>query len=236
MPQPKRSSSSAKRSSSSKGSSSSRKTPAARKPAARKPAARKAPAARKPTTSRATRSRSTARKSTSSGPARRRSSPAASTPEEFSGKTVAAFRDALSSGVLTPLNLILLSRERLQEAVDDAVSRGRMTPGDATDLVQGLLRQGYKQTNDVLADLEQLLGRARKSDAVDRVVRGADRARRVAGVGPAFPILGYDDLTAAQIAARLGELSPAELRKVRDYERRHGNRKSVLEEIERKLG
>ena len=33
---------------------------------------------------------------------------------EFSGKTVAAFRDALSSGVLTPLNLILLSRERLQ--------------------------------------------------------------------------------------------------------------------------
>ena len=111
-----------------------------------------------------------------------------------------------------------------------------MTRGDATELVQGLLRQGYKQTNDVLADLEQLLGRARKHDAVDRVVRGADRARRVAGVGPAFPILGYDDLTAAQIASRLGELSPAELRKVRDYEARNANRKSVLAAIDKKLG
>jgi polyhydroxyalkanoate synthesis regulator phasin len=230
MPQPKRSSSSSKRSSSAKGSSAKGSSSSARK----------APAARKGASSRArsssARTRSTTRKSTSSGQTRRRSSPAAAAPEEFSGKTVAAFRDALSSGVLTPLNLVLLSRERLQEAVDDAVSRGRMTRGDATELVQGLLRQGYKQTNDVLADLEQLLGRARKHDAVDRVVRGADRARRVAGVGPAFPILGYDDLTAAQIASRLGELSPAELRKVRDYERRHGNRKSVLEEIERKLG
>jgi polyhydroxyalkanoate synthesis regulator phasin len=234
MPQPKRRASSSKRSSSSQGSSSSRRTSSARKTSSSRGAG-----------SSASRSRSTARKSTGASKARRRTSPAAE--QEFSGKTVAAFRDALAGGVLTPLNLILLSRERIQEAVDDAVSRGRMTRGDATELVQGLLRTGYKQTNDVLADLEQLLGRsregltgtvtrARKHDAVDRVVRGADRARRVAGVGPTFPILGYDDLTAAQITARLGELSPAELRKVRDYERRHGNRKSVLVEIERKLG
>ena len=121
--------------------------------------------------------------------------------------------------MLSPLNLVLLSRERIQEAVDEAVERGRMTREDATDLVAGLVRHGRKQTNDVLADLEQLLGRsregltgtvtrARKSGTVDRVVRSADRARRVAGVGPAFPILGYDDLTAAQVAARLSESHP----------------------------
>jgi hypothetical protein len=51
-----------------------------------------------------------------------------------------------------------------------------------------------------------------------------------------FPILGYDDLTAAQITVRLGDLTPAELRKVRDYERRHDARKSVLAAVERKLG
>ena len=64
----------------------------------------------------------------------------------------------------------------------------------------------------------------------------ADRARRAVGVGPSFPITGYDELTAAQIQARLGDLTPAQLRKVRDYERRHANRKSVLSAIEGKLG
>ena len=57
----------------------------------------------------------------------------------------------------------------------------------------------------------------------------------MAGVGPPFPILGYDDLTAAQVTGRLGDLAPAELRKVRDYERRNANRKSVLAAIEQKL-
>jgi hypothetical protein len=60
--------------------------------------------------------------------------------------------------------------------------------------------------------------------------------RRVAGVGPSFPILGYDDLTAAQVESRLAGLTPAELRKVRDYERRHANRKTVLSAIEERLG
>jgi hypothetical protein len=70
---------------------------------------------------------------------------------------------------------------------------------------------------------------------VDRIVRTADRARRTVGVGPSFPILGYDELTAAQVNSRLKGLSPTELRRVREYERRHANRKSVLDAIERAL-
>jgi hypothetical protein len=38
------------------------------------------------------------------------------------------------------------------------------------------------------------------------------------------------------VEQRLDGLKPAELRKVRDYECRHANRKSVLEAIERALG
>jgi hypothetical protein len=55
-------------------------------------------------------------------------------------------------------------------------------------------------------------------------------------VGPNFPILAYDDLTADQVVSRLTDLTAAELRKVRDYERRHANRKTVLNSIETKLG
>ena len=82
------------------------------------------------------------------------------------------------------------------------------------------------------------MGKATKAarEAGDPMIAQADRARRTAGIGPNFPILGYDDLTAAQVQSRLDGLSPAELRKVRDYERRNANRKSVLQNVERKLG
>ena len=84
--------------------------------------------------------------------------------------------------------------------------------------------------------------RGQASGARSKAVRAAsgplaqaDRARRAAGVGPNFPIIAYDDLTADQVVGRLTDLSPAELRKVRDYERRNANRKTVLNSIEAKL-
>jgi hypothetical protein len=54
-------------------------------------------------------------------------------------------------------------------------------------------------------------------------------------VGPTFPILGYDELTGRQVVERIGELSPLQLRTIREYERRHGNRKTVLAALERAL-
>ena len=85
--------------------------------------------------------------------------------------------------------------------------------------------------------MEDATSKARKQAVkqADPVLAQADRARRAAGIGPSFPIIGYDDLTAAQVQGRLGDLSPAQLRKVRDYERRHANRKSVLSAVEGKL-
>jgi hypothetical protein len=38
------------------------------------------------------------------------------------------------------------------------------------------------------------------------------------------------------VQSRLDGLSSAELRKVRDYEKRNANRKSVLDSVEKKLG
>ena len=67
------------------------------------------------------------------------------------------------------------------------------------------------------------------------MLREVDRARRASGVGPRSRSRCYDELSAAQIQTRLNDLTPAELRKVRDYEKRNDNRKSVLSAIERKL-
>jgi polyhydroxyalkanoate synthesis regulator phasin len=196
----------------------------ARKPAARQGgAANRPPAAKKPT---AAKSRSAASKA------------------PRGSRTNLA--EQLANRIIKPFDLVLISRERIQQTLDEAAERGRVTRADANELVAELVRLGRLQTDDLLKDLERLLGRGRDqlgsatrrvrgADSVERIVRSADRARRTVGVGPSFPIGGYDDLTAGQVEQRLAGLKPAELRKVRDYERRHANRKSVLEGIERAL-
>lgn len=155
---------------------------------------------------------------------------------------LASLRDLLAGGVV-------LTAQRLQEAIDDAVTRGRMTRRDAEELSRGLISASRQGTADLLSDIEQLLGRGRGDlssarsitkgavkGSSERVLREVDRARRAAGLGAAFPILGYDELTAAQITARLKELSPAELRKVRDHERAGAARKTVLTAVDKALG
>jgi polyhydroxyalkanoate synthesis regulator phasin len=138
-------------------------------------------------------------------------------------------RDAVRR-VLNPLDAVVITRDRLQEVLDDAVGRGRMTRDDAGDLLAELLRRGRRQTDDLLHDIEGAI-----AAPAERVIREVDRARRATGLGSAFPIMGYDDLTAAQVTERLTDLSPGDLRVVRDYEKRNANRKSVLAAVERKL-
>jgi hypothetical protein len=130
-----------------------------------------------------------------------------------------------SLGVLRErlVSSITLTSDRLQEAVDDAVRRGRMTRKDAEELLSTLLTAGRAQTEALLAEVEGLVRR-----------RGGSGGG--GGGASAFPIEDYASLTAAQVNAKLGELSAAELRKVRDAERKGKARKSVLAAIERKLG
>lgn len=152
----------------------------------------------------------------------------------------------MANRIIKPLGLVVLSRERIREVLDEAAERGRITRRDAEELFLTLVQLGRQQTDDLLSDLERILGRgrqqldsaarrARGSDSLDRLVRGADRARRTMGMGQPVPITGYDDLTSGQIQKRLGGLSASDLRKVREYERRHANRKSVLSAIDRAL-
>jgi hypothetical protein len=122
--------------------------------------------------------------------------------------------------VARPLNLVVLTRARLQEVVDEMVERGRITRGDAADLVADLLARARSQADEPLADLEQVVPRG----PID-----------VARVGAELPIARYDDLTAAEVAAELDGMSEAELRKVREYEKANANRKTVLGAIERRL-
>src|SRR5450755_3018596 len=160
---------------------------------------------------------------------------------------LANLAEQLAKGEIKPSDLVITTRDRIRATLEEAAERGRVTRQDANELIAELVRRGQHQSEDLVADIEQLMDRgreklesagkhARKAEPVDRLVRGADRARRTVGVGPTFPILGYDDLNARRVQERLKDLSRPELRKVRDYERKHANRKSVLGPIEKALG
>src|SRR5436190_27381 len=71
-------------------------------------------------------------------------------------------------GRLNPIGALLLTRERIQEVLDDAVERGRMTRDDASDLLAELVRRG--------------------TAPADRLIREVGRA---AGIGAGFPHDGY---------------------------------------------
>lgn len=114
------------------GLSGARKATAPKNAAAKKTAGRKKP--------------SSAPKAGSSGAGARAANPL--------DKSVEHFRQHLERSVT-------LSRERLQEVVDDAVKRGRITRGDAEKLLSDLLNRGRKQTDSLLKELERLIKQAR---------------------------------------------------------------------------
>jgi hypothetical protein len=167
---------------------------------------------------------------------------ATSTKRASGGDGIASVAEQLVKGTIKPQDLVIITRDRIRETLDEAASRGRVTRKDADDLVSELVRRGRSQSDDIRAEIESLLGRvetatkrARGSKPVDRLVRGADRARRAAGVGPSFPIIDYDNLNGAQIQSRLKDLGKPELRKVLTYERKNANRKTVVGAIEKAL-
>lgn len=195
-------------------------------------------------------SRASGSRKSSPGTRSRRRSTSRSRGSTRPDKSVEAFRSALERSVT-------LSRERIQEVVDDAVERGRMTRGDANELVSKLVTRGRSASDELVRDLERLLDQMRSEfgsrtsparrqatraasrvgraarEAADPALAEADKLRRRTGVGS--PITAYDQLTAEQVKSRLKDLGAAELRKVRTQEKRGKARKGVLSEIEKRL-
>jgi polyhydroxyalkanoate synthesis regulator phasin len=101
-------------------------------------------------------------------------------PAPSSEASLQAFRDALAKSVTIP-------RERLQEVVDDAVRRGRMTRTDAEELIGRILSRGREQADDLVKQVEPLIWQARSgvstrtAPARDRATEAAARARREVG-------------------------------------------------------
>lgn len=138
---------------------------------------------------------------------------------------------------------VTVSRERLQEVLDDAVGRGRMTRRDAESVISELIDKGRRHRDALLEELERLGKQVGKhSERVARQAREvtekplAKAERKLRSRRPApFPIPDYDELNAVEVRKRLAGLSPEQLRAVREREERGKARKTVLAAIDANL-
>ena len=158
---------------------------------------------------------------------------------------------------------LTIQRTRLQEIVDELVSRGSLSRADADGFLNQLLTSSKDYSQALLKVLESVTADTRKgiSAGIAPVMatagKLADTVRKAPGMPrkpPALapnaapkpaavadatatePIPGYDGMTVAQIKPRLPSLSAAALRKVRDRELAGKSRKTVLAQIDQLLG
>jgi hypothetical protein len=126
-----------------------------------------------------------------------------------------------------------LARESVEayaEFLDDAFSRYRSGTERAAQTVQkGVARTGSTTSG--------LLGAATGAvaDATGRTVEATAAGAEQAAEAVVFPIEGYDEMNVDEISERLDDLSVEELQLVRDYEERREKRKTLLEQMDRKI-
>jgi hypothetical protein len=126
-----------------------------------------------------------------------------------------------------------LARESVEayaEFLDDAFSRYRL----GTERAAQNVREGAEATGRTATGL---LGAATGAvaDATGRAVETTASGAEQAAEAVAFPIEGYDEMNVDEISARLDGLSVEELQVVRDYEELHEGRKTLLEQMDRKI-
>jgi hypothetical protein len=126
-----------------------------------------------------------------------------------------------------------LARESVEayaEFLDDAFSRYRSGTERAAQTVQ----EGVQTTGRTATGL---LGAATGAvaDATGRTADAAASGAEQAAEAVAFPIEGYDQMNVDEISSRLEGLSVEELQLVRDYEELHEGRKTLLEQMDRKI-
>ena len=134
------------------------------------------------------------------------------------GEAVLARRDAVS-----------VRKDELLKQRDDAARVGRET-------ILGLEATALEGARDLLAKAEELVGpnaaflargRSALEDALVTV-----RSAYAGGL----PIEGYDALSVSKITPHLDDLSASDLKTVRAYEAANKNRKTLLRELDARLG
>ena len=143
------------------------------------------------------------------------------------------------------------TRDSFGTVVDHAVGLQERNVRFAQGLVEDSIRELRQQAESNRALTQELVDRTeRQRDALQTLVEESVDAYmdlayaplsyyrqglRLVESGVGFPIAGYDELNVAEISERLDDLTAAQVREVREYEKRNKNRDTLIEQLDRKL-
>lgn len=106
-------------------------------------------------------------------------------------------------------------REREYRELKQRFEKSNRYPGRAAEVASRIVNKQRAAYGETKAEKRK-----------DREGRSPDRG---------LPIEDYQHLTVAEVKRRLGELSKRDLRRIESYERKHKDRKTVVQAIEQRL-
>ena len=146
------------------------------------------------------------------------------------------------------------TRDSFQVAVDHAVGLQERNVRFAQDLVDNSIKELRYQAESNQAMTQELVERAEKQrDAFQTLVEESVDAYMDLVYAPfayyrqglrliesevsrgGFPIPNYDELNVEEVSKVLDGLTAAEIREVREYEKRNKSRETLIEQLDRKL-
>jgi len=160
--------------------------------------------------------------------------------------------DTIKKANRTAERLAKTSGDSYKTVIDHVVAQQGRNARFAQELFDGTAREIRHQAESNRALTQELVERAEKQrDAFQTLVGESVDAytdllyaplayyrqglRLVENEIVGFPITGYDELNVREISDRLDSLSAAEIRTVREYEKRNKNRETLIEQFDRRL-
>lgn len=143
------------------------------------------------------------------------------------------------------------TRDSFGVILDHAVGLQERNVRFAQGLVDDSIKELRSQVESNRAMTQELVDRAEKQRGAVRtlVEESADayvdllytplayfrQGLRLVETGSGFPIPNYDELNVEEVKGALDGLTAAQIREVREYEKRNKNRETLIEQFDRKL-
>ena len=147
-------------------------------------------------------------------------------------KVTQALADSIRADEQKMLDRLLREIPRLTEAVVRAEIRGNPSYDISETGAADAARSGSRRVKETARDVAATAKRAaRKARKVPGVAQAEGQVKGALASEGDLPIAGYGKLTAAEIVAKLGDLSQIDLAKVDSYERKNEKRTTILSRI-----
>lgn len=99
------------------------------------------------------------------------------------------------------------------------------------------LKQDFKKEGRYKGREEEVAARIVNKQRAQTGETKEEKKREREGKSPDrnLPVKDYDGLTVAQVGSKLGAMSKGDIRKIKNYETKHRNRKTLIQKLDRVL-